>query len=270
MGGDGTSVTMLAYGTPEEGYRLGQRGISNGNRGMIWEQALTACGYNALRFRQNFLDAGGHLLENISYSGLGSDSGEASTDSDGSEAEGITHFGPERKRLGYADCKQQQRSVGDQDWDPILFAGINRVVLPSLQDRTFNQHAEDSNLVLPSVQNILDWQPTVPEASPVAAPSAFPFRRSFYTLPTQHDHVPIMETNPAEIDPWAWNRSVHSNHEDHFNPLRSDSNHYAPQSQTDNTPWSYISTPYQGQAPQTDLRIQDLHLLEGDANVWSQ
>jgi len=272
VGDDGTSVTTLAYGTPEKGYRWGKREISNGNRGMIWEQALTDCGYNAAEFRQAYLDAGGYVLEDTDYLDLDSDSGKASNDSDGSEAEELTHSGPEGKRLGYAGWKEQQRGVDDQDWDPISVTGFNHVVLPSLQDRTLNPHAGDTDLVLPSIQNTLDWQHTVSEVSPVAASSPCSFRRSFYTLSTQHDHVPIVETKHADNGPRAWNNSSQSNNESCHQRLPDPSDYQEQQPQTDNTPWDYNFTTHQNEAlqPDTWLRIQDLHLLEGDANVWSQ
>lgn len=194
----GYSVTKCAYNTPEEGHTMRKRGFTNGNRGMIWEQALTDCGYDAAEFRQAHLDAGGHLLGNSQYIDLNSQYDE------------FTKFGPEGKRLDYADYEKQQYSVGDQDWDFNSVAGV--------------------------------------------------------------DQVPIIETRPADINLWNWSRSGHITNEDHFNPPPSGSNHHDPQPRTDNTPWSYISTPCQSQAPQPDtcLRTEDLHLLEGDADVWSQ
>ena len=62
----GESVTELAYRTIKGGDRLcckARRNRVRGNRGLLWERALEACGYDAISFRQDFIDSGGDILE---------------------------------------------------------------------------------------------------------------------------------------------------------------------------------------------------------------
>lgn len=162
--------------------------------------------------------------------------------------------------------------MGDQHWYPISVTSINHVVLPSLQDRTLNSHAGDTHLVLPSIQNTVDWQHAVSHVSPVAASLSFPLRRFLYNLSTQNDNVPITETKHADNKPLAWNNSSKNNDESYHQRFSGPFDYQDQQPQTDNTPWDYNFTARQNEAPQPDtwLRIQEMHLVEGDTNVWSQ
>ena len=106
----GKSVTELAYQTPQGGDRLfGKFRKILRNRGLLWERALEACGYDAISFRQDFMDAGGHLPADLSDLESFSDS-EEETDMD------LDHYSPSSQSEGsiYILHNKEQTSFHDQ------------------------------------------------------------------------------------------------------------------------------------------------------------
>ncbi len=258
----GFSVTAYAYDTPEGGWCQRIEPTANGNRGVIWEQALMACGYDAAAIRQAYLDAGGRIPEDSVDSHICSNPQAVLVGSNGVEEP--RYFDPEGSPSSTTDYEEQQRSMHDYDWDHHLGAGTNYMVLPSLRDRTLNPRAEVTDLVLPSLQNTLGSIWNLPHTVQEGNFSD--------TSSTPYSHVPMMEPYPRSANPWTSTRSGQNSYEDRHHAFPSNSDPHDPAPQIANTHWSYNPTHYQSEAPQPDtwLRIQDLDLLEADANVWSQ
>ena len=241
----GQSVTECAYKTPIEGWIYRFRGGSpGGNRGMIWEQALTACGYNATEFRQAYLNAGGRL-----------DYGQANSDLDSDSESEPAIF----------ESDQNSESKGESD---VSYEA-------DMEDYIRHPHSGNSESILPPFTHVPEearhGQNSIPEDNPAPEPSVPRFQNSSDTASTQHNNFPTANANPTNTDPRTWDRPAQSDHEIFDNPPQSIPDNQIPPSYTDNRHWSHTSIAHQGETLQLEVwpRIQEMDLLEGDADVWA-
>ena len=239
----GKSVTQCAYKTPIESWHHYQVASPGGNRGMIWEQALTACGYNAAEFRQAYLDAGGRLNYGQGDSYLYSDS----------ECEPVF-------------------VMSDQDSE---YEGESRVSYETdMEEYVPHPHSGNSESILPPFTHVPEearyWQNPIPEDNPAPEPSVPRFQNSSDTASTQNNNFLMTNVNPTNTDPRTWDDPAQSDHEIFDNPPQSIPDSQISHPQTGNAHRSYTSSLHQSETPQPDIwpRIQELDLLEGDADVW--
>ena len=287
----GQSVTEHAYNAPIEGWRFYSydRKSHCGNRGMIWEQALTACGYNAAEFRQSYLDAGGRLdrFQGVSGPGFDSERESAISGSDqDSESEGESNIsyevgseepapsGPREGWVTSSTFENEQRRRETQDSNSYSATGSNHVEFTPREDNTQHRASENTDFGPPPFAQSLEetryWQNAIPERSPVAESSGLSFQNPSGTASTQHNNFPLMDAYPVNTYSWTWDYPGRNYHEAPYNPPQSMPDNQIPHPQAGNAHWSYTSTPHQSETPQPKIgpRIQELDLLQGDANVW--
>jgi hypothetical protein len=266
----GKSVTEYAYHTPVEGmHSLRWYGKASGNRGKIWQEALTACGYDAAAFRQAYLDTGGRIRGKHGNWELDSDWEEASAFSDETsddseaeqEGEDFTEF--EEERQSY-DQGQNSNAEIHSYLEPSTFA----------QEQIDYQHFENTQFVYPPFQVPLEsteiWQ-------------SEPSTTGFVTELSQDEHsqtslnttfLPVQPTFTVDaiLDPWTWSHTSQNHSEVSQYPMASFPYYEDQQPQFDTVQRSYNSTPHQSgiQLPQPWLQTQDYDMLEEDTNIWRQ
>ena len=308
----GLSVTAYAYDIPIEGFNLYHisQESHHRNRGMIWEQALTACDYNAAEFRQFYLDAGGRLdcvgirmnlirertsddfltyyystsKKELYNSDSESESVIPESDQDSeykgesnvsyeAGSEEPTRFDLEKGRVASSTFENEQRCWKTQDSISVSAAESTHLVLPPLGDCTQHRAARNADTGLPLFTQVLDetkyWRDTNPEDNTMAESLGSHSSNPSGTSSAQHNNFPRTDTYPTNTS------SRHGNYPYQFDDESPYANtwtqHYyqMPQPQTGDAYWSYISTPHQSETPQPNTlpRIQELDLLEGDADV---
>ncbi len=278
----GESITSYAYQTPVESdpeYRrttiiMEKRciiwenpwnTIRSGNRGNIWEEALSACGYDAAAFRQAYLDTGGRIRGKHGGWELDSDWEEASAVSDETsvdseakqEEEDFTEF--EKERQSY-DQGQNSNAEIHSYLEPSTFA----------QERIDYQHPENTQFVYPPIQVPLEsteiWQSEPSITGFVTELSQDEYSQTSLSttfLPVQPDAI---------LDPWTWSHTSQNHSKVSQYPMASFPYYENQQPQLDTVQWSYNSTPHQSgiQLPQPWLQTPDYDMLEEDTNIWRQ
>lgn len=266
----GESITSYAYQIPvETDWEYRRTTIRSGNRGNIWEEALTACGYDAAAFRQAYLDTGGRIRGKHGRWELDSDWEEASAVSDETsddseaeqEGEDFTEF--EEERQSY-DQGQNSNAEIHSYLEPSTFA----------QEQLDYQNPENTQFVYPPIQVPLEsteiWQ-------------SEPSTTGFVTELSQDDYsqtslnttfLPVQPTFTVDaiLDPWTWSHTSQNHSEVSQYPMASFPYYEDQQPQLDTVQWSYNSTPHQSgiQLPQPWLQTQDYDMLEEDTNIWRQ
>jgi len=266
----GESITSYAYQTPvERGGEFSWETIRGGNRGNIWEEALTACGYDAAAFRQAYLDAGGQIRGKQGNWELDSDWEEASAVSDETsddseaeqEGEDFTEF--EEERQSY-DQGQNSNAEIHSYLEPSTFA----------QEQIDYQHFENTQFVYPPFQVPLEsteiWQSEPSTTGFVTELSQDEYSQT--SLNTAFLPVQPRFTVDAILDPWTWSHTSQNHSEVSQYPMASFPYYEDQQPQLDTVQWSYNSTPHQSdiQLPQSWLQTQDYDMLEEDTNIWRQ
>lgn len=232
----GESITQSAYTMPIEGQYDLPRRLCRGNRGMIWEQALTACGYNAADFRQSFLDVAGRL---------DFFRGDLAVDRDQ-----YCCIGLEAYLVASSSLENEQRRSEGQNLSSTSVTESNHIFLPPLRGFTQPPAAEMTDLRLPYFAQVLAEtrysRDTTQEGLPMAESSYSQFRNPFNTVSTQH--------NNESTDANTW----------------TPPNYQVPRSQNDHVQQDHTFVSYQNETSQPNVwpRIQELDLLEGDAEVW--
>ena len=257
----GRSVTALAYVIPEGG--VWTEHCRNRNRGLIWDQALVACGYDAVQFRQAYLDVGGCLLGNETPSEVCFCSGvDPSAISDADEAEQLPHSS-QRERATCAHCGAIPHVTrGGRIWPTAHHAVIGLIPKAEMVPPNF-QNASRTTGSWPSIA--LEW-------SSVAESSDPQVQRPLYTSSIQHNEPPTTGAYASNNSPWQWNYSGQDMYGATYNQLSPEYEFRNSQLQAINIYSSYGSAAYQQEPPRSYVwpLFEDLDLLEGDANVWSE
>ncbi len=282
----GESITCYAYQTQTETdwkyrwttIRSGNRGnisgyrgatIRSGNRGNIWEEALTACGYDAAAFRQAYLDTGGRFRDKHGNWELDSDWEEASAVSDETsddseaeqEGEDFTEFKEERQSY---DQGQNSNAEIHSYLEPSTFA----------QEQLDYQHPKNTQFVYPPFQVPLEsteiWQSEPSTTGFVTELSQDEYSQT--SLNTTFLPVQPTFTVDAILDPWTWSHTSQNHSKVSQYPMASFPYYEDQQPQLDTVQWSYNSTPHQSgiHLPQPWLQTQDYDMLEEDTNIWRQ
>lgn len=271
----GESVTEHAYHTPSAGLYT----KATGNRGKIWQEALTACGFDAAAFRQVYSDAGGQTRNQYGHWVLVSDWQEEASVSDqmsdfpevkiGSVDSNELFIGSEaEEEEPHSSNYEEEYPSHDQ------YQNSNRGYREysiSAQGPMDNPRFAAAQTVLPPFHTLFEsaeiWQLRPPTTGFVTE-----LRQNESFQPSFDASVNTTTTREASLtddDPWAWRPTGQNHGQDPsaFMPYPLD-----PQSQHGVPHRSYNASahPFEAQRANAWLQTQDYNLLEADANIWNE
>lgn len=262
----GNSVTEYAYHTPVERYSSRRYGNKTGNRGKIWQEALTACGYDAAEICQVYFDAGGRIRGQHGDWKLDSDSEDYSVDSSdlsvGSEAD--------EEEFHSTNFAEQPPSHNQDQNSNLGYPELSTSAPEPMDDQRFPTVLPPSHHPFGST-DIWQVQPST-TGFVTELPENEYFQPSFDTSSRSVDPTPTTEESRTDEHPWAWSHAGQNYGHISQDPRASMPYPLDPQSQHGVPQRSYNASAHKSSAQLANawLQTQDYSLLEADANIWNE